>query len=269
MRIHLRIFLLLSILAAILPVSSWADPLIARQGVDHLLKLEFDKAETKFAQLRKQNPDYALLGFLQASVYWVKAEASQGGERKAAWSQAEKRLEQAIDGQTKLIVLTHEHIDHIGAVEEVREATKAPVAMHSSAYEYTAYQSQAAMMWLGRSMPRMNEPEMWLEEGQEISVGSLKFQVIFCPGHSPGHICLYGEGVLFSGDVLFQLSIGRFDLPGGDGHQLFRSIRDKLFALPGETLVLPGHGPTTTIGQEKEQNPFIKDPRMYMGIDPE
>ncbi len=97
MRIHLRIFLLLSILAAILPVSSWADPLIARQGVDHLLKLEFDKAETKFAQLRKQNPDYALLGFLQASVYWVKAEASQGGERKAAWSQAEKRLEQAID----------------------------------------------------------------------------------------------------------------------------------------------------------------------------
>jgi len=169
----------------------------------------------------------------------------------------------------KLIVLTHEHIDHIGAVEEVRQATKAPVAMHPIAYEYTAYQSEAAMMWLGRSMPRMNEPEMWLEEGQEISVGTLKFQVLFCPGHSPGHICLYGEGVLFSGDVLFQLSIGRFDLPGGDGHQLFRSIRDKLFILPDDTLVLPGHGPTTTIGQEKEQNPFIKHPRMYMGIDPD
>jgi hydroxyacylglutathione hydrolase len=169
----------------------------------------------------------------------------------------------------KLIVLTHEHIDHIGAVDEVRQATNAPVAMHPSAYEYTAYQSQAAMMWLGRSMPRMSEPEMWLEEGQEISVGTLKFQVLFCPGHSPGHICLYGEGVLFSGDVLFQLSIGRFDLPGGDGLKLFRSIRDKLFTLPDETLVLPGHGPTTTIGQEKEQNPFIKNPRMYMGIDPE
>jgi len=169
----------------------------------------------------------------------------------------------------KLIVLTHEHIDHIGAVDAVRQATNAPVAMHPSAYEYTAYQSQAAMMWLGRSMPRMNEPEMWLEEGQEISVGTLKFQVLFCPGHSPGHICLHGEGVLFSGDVLFQLSIGRFDLPGGDGHQLFRSIRDKLFILPDDTVVLPGHGPTTTIGQEKEQNPFIKDPRMYMGIDPD
>ena len=169
----------------------------------------------------------------------------------------------------KLIVLTHEHIDHIGAVDEVRQATNAPVAMHPSAYEYTAYQSQAAMMWLGRSMPRMSEPEMWLEEGQEISVGTLKFQVLFCPGHSPGHICLYGEGVLFSGDVLFQLSIGRFDLPGGDGQQLFRSIRDKLFTLPDDTLVLPGHGPTTTIGQEKEQNPFIKHPQMYMGIDPD
>jgi glyoxylase-like metal-dependent hydrolase (beta-lactamase superfamily II) len=169
----------------------------------------------------------------------------------------------------KLIVLTHEHIDHISAVEAVRQATKAPVAMHPVAYEYTAYQSKMAMLWLGRPLPRMNEPEMWLEEGQEIGVGSLKFQVLFCPGHSAGHVCLYGEGVLFSGDVLFQLSIGRFDLPGGDGLQLFRSIRDKLFTLPDETLVLPGHGPTTTIGQEKEHNPFLKHPQVYMGIDPD
>jgi hydroxyacylglutathione hydrolase len=178
----------------------------------------------------------------------------------------------ALEGKgltAKLIVLTHEHIDHIGAVKAVRQATKAPVAMHPIAYEYTAYQSEAAMMWLGRSLPRMNEPEIWLEEGQEISVGRLTFQVLFCPGHSPGHICLYGEGVVFSGDVLFQLSIGRFDLPGGDGQELFRSIRDKLFTLPDETLVLPGHGPTTTIGQEKEHNPFLKHPQVYMGIDPD
>ena len=167
----------------------------------------------------------------------------------------------------KLIVLTHEHVDHISAVEPVREATKAQVAMHRLAYEYTAYQSQAAMMFLGRHLPRMKEPEVWLEEGQEISVGKLKFQVLFCPGHSAGHICLCGEGVVFSGDVLFQLSIGRFDLPGGDGLQLLKSIRDKLFTLPDDTLVLPGHGPTTTIGQEKEQNPFLKYPRVYMGVD--
>ena len=210
-------------------------------------------------------------GFLQGNCFIVGCDVSKEAMIVDPGDDAAKILAALEEkGLTaKLIVLTHEHIDHIGAVEAVRETTKAPVAMHPVAYEYTAHQSEAAMMWLGRPSPRMNEPEIWLEEGQEIGVGKLKFQVLFCPGHSPGHICLHGEGVLFSGDVLFQLSIGRFDLPGGDGLELFKSIRDKLFALPDETVVLPGHGPTTTIGQEKEQNPFIKHPRMYMGIDPE
>ena len=171
------------------------------------------------------------------------------------------------DLTAKLIVVTHEHIDHIGAVEAVREATKAPVAMHAIAYDGTAGQSQTALMLTGRPQPRMGPPEVLLDEGQDVQVGKLKFQVLFCPGHTPGHICLYGEGVLFSGDVLFQLSIGRFDLPGGDGPQLLRSIRDKLWPLPDDTLVLPGHGPTTTIGQEKQFNPFLKYPRVYMGFD--
>ena len=171
------------------------------------------------------------------------------------------------DLTAKLIVLTHEHIDHIGAVDAVREATQAPVAMHAVAYERTGEQSQTAMMWLGRPLPRMSPPEVFLDEGHDVQVGGLKFQVLFCPGHTPGHICLYGEGVLFSGDVLFQLSIGRFDLPGGDGRELLRSIRDKLWPLPDDTLVLPGHGPATTIGQEKQFNPFLKYPRVYMGID--
>ncbi|MDP2948768.1 MAG: MBL fold metallo-hydrolase [Chloroflexota bacterium] len=169
----------------------------------------------------------------------------------------------------KLIVVTHEHIDHIGAVEAVRQATKAPLAMHPIAYAATAGQSQAAMMFLGRPAPPLNEPEIWLDEGQQIEVGKLRFQVLFCPGHTPGHICLYGEGVVFSGDVLFQLSIGRFDLPGGDGRALLKSIQEKLFSLPDETLVLPGHGPTTTVGREKQSNPFLKYPHVYMGIDPE
>ena len=171
------------------------------------------------------------------------------------------------DLTAKLIVVTHEHIDHIGAVEAVREATKAPVAMHAIAYDGTAGQSQTALMLTGRPLPRMGPPEVFLVEGQDVQVGKLKFQVLFCPGHTPGHICLYGEGVLFSGDVLFQLSIGRFDLPGGDGPELLRSIRDKLWPLPDDTLVLPGHGPATSIGQEKEHNPFIKYPRVYMGFD--
>ena len=173
------------------------------------------------------------------------------------------------DLTAKLIVVTHEHIDHIGAVEAVREATKAPVAMHAIAYDGTAAQSQTALMLTGQPQPRMGPPEVFLDEGQDVQVGKLKFQVLFCPGHTPGHICLYGEGVLFSGDVLFQLSIGRFDLPGGDGPQLLRSIRDKLWPLPDDTIVLPGHGPATTIGQEKQFNPFIKYPRVYMGFDVE
>jgi glyoxylase-like metal-dependent hydrolase (beta-lactamase superfamily II) len=173
------------------------------------------------------------------------------------------------DLTAKLIVVTHEHIDHIGAVEAVREATKAPVAMHAIAYDGTAGQSQTALMLTGRPSPRISPPEVFLDEGQDVQVGRLKFQVLFCPGHTPGHICLYGEGVLFSGDVLFQLSIGRFDLPGGDGPQLLRSIRDKLWLLPDDTIVLPGHGPATTIGQEKQHNPFIKYPRVYMGFDVE
>jgi glyoxylase-like metal-dependent hydrolase (beta-lactamase superfamily II) len=171
------------------------------------------------------------------------------------------------DLTAKLIVVTHEHIDHIGAVEAVREATKAPVAMHALAYQGTAAQSQAALMLTGQPQPRMGPPEVLLDEGQDVQVGKLKFQVLFCPGHTPGHICLYGEGVLFSGDVLFQLSIGRFDLPGGDGPLLLRSIREKLWPLAEDTIVLPGHGPATTIGQEKQHNPFIKYPRVYMGFD--
>jgi glyoxylase-like metal-dependent hydrolase (beta-lactamase superfamily II) len=171
------------------------------------------------------------------------------------------------DLTAKLIVVTHEHIDHIGAVEAVREATKAPVAMHALAYQGTAVQSQAALMLTGQPQLRMGPPEVLLDEGQDVQVGKLRFQVLFCPGHTPGHICLYGEGVLFSGDVLFQLSIGRFDLPGGDGPLLLRSIREKLWPLAEDTIVLPGHGPATTIGQEKQHNPFIKYPRVYMGFD--
>ena len=121
------------------------------------------------------------------------------------------------DLTAKLIVLTHEHIDHIGAVEAVREATGAGGHARDRLRDTPPTRASMAMMWLGRPLPRMNPPEVFLEEGQEVQVGKLKFQVLFCPGHTPGHICLYGEGVVFTGDVLFQLSIGRFDLPGGDG----------------------------------------------------
>jgi len=169
----------------------------------------------------------------------------------------------------KLIACTHAHIDHIGAVQPLREVTQAPLAMHRDAYATSGGQSRFAAAMMGRMPQPVTEPEQFIDEDDELAVGDLLFQVLYCPGHAPGHLCFHGEGVVFTGDVLFQSSIGRFDLPGGDGRLLLRNIRDKLLVLPDETLVLPGHGPTTTIGQEKQQNPFILYPRSVMGIDPD
>ena len=170
---------------------------------------------------------------------------------------------------TKLIVCTHAHIDHIGAVQTLRDATQAPLAMHRDAFSTSGGQSRFAAAMTGRTPQPLAEPEQLIDEGDELTVGDLRFQVLYCPGHAPGHLCFHGEGVVFTGDVLFQSSIGRFDLPGGDGRLLLHSIREKLLVLPDETLVLPGHGPTSTIGQEKQHNPFILHPRTIMGIDPD
>ncbi len=169
----------------------------------------------------------------------------------------------------KLIACTHAHIDHVGAVQPLRQATEAPLAIHREAFATIGGQSRFAAAMTGRMPEPVAEPEQFIDEGDELAVGDLRFQVLYCPGHAHGHLCFQGEGVVFTGDVLFQSSIGRFDLPGGDGRILLRSIRDKLLVLPDETVVLPGHGPTTTIGEEKQQNPFILYPRTIMGIDPD
>jgi hydroxyacylglutathione hydrolase len=177
-----------------------------------------------------------------------------------------KRLELEIE----TIVCTHTHIDHVAALGAVQEETGASIAMHREAFQ--SYHGQSALTRLllgGRGGGPMPEPDTFLEDGDKLSIGELQFETLFCPGHADGHICLYGEGVVFTGDALFQGGIGRFDLPGGDGKLLLQSIRDKLLTLPDETVVLAGHGPTSTIGQEKKHNPFLLYPRTYMGIDPD
>ena len=142
----------------------------------------------------------------------------------------------------KLIAITHGHTDHTGALEQLKRATGAPVAVHIADAD---------------SLPGMGPNDRFLKGGENLTVGDLRFSVIHTPGHSPGGICFYGQDTLFCGDTLFNFSIGRTDL-GGDYNQLMNSIFNKLMVLPDNTVVCPGHGPETTIGAERQLNPFLR-----------
>ncbi|MFN2316188.1 MAG: MBL fold metallo-hydrolase [Gemmatimonadales bacterium] len=155
------------------------------------------------------------------------------------------------------IWLTHAHIDHILGVAAVHAATGAPIHLHAgdrSLYEGLPQQAQ----WFGMSAAAPPPVDHWLSEAQVLGVGQFRFTVRPAPGHSPGHVAFVGHGLIVGGDVLFAGSIGRTDLPGGDMAELEASIRREFYSLPDETRVLTGHGPETTIGQERRSNPFVK-----------
>lgn len=159
--------------------------------------------------------------------------------------------------KVKFIVCTHAHFDHVGAIPEVKAATGAPVAVHEAEIEiYHGVRDQAAL-W-GYSVDPLPPPDLLLKNADVINLGDLRLEVIHTPGHSPGGICLYGGGVAFTGDTLFAGSIGRTDFYGGDYGLIMRSLR-RLAALPEETIVVPGHGPSSTIGEEVKSNPFYQE----------
>ncbi len=162
--------------------------------------------------------------------------------------------------EVKAIVITHAHIDHIGGAQKLKEATGAPVYMNQNDIELQAMLPVQAA-WLGVSEPEHVDIDAAAKDGDVLSLGAADFHVFHTPGHTQGSISLYApaENKLIAGDTLFRGSIGRTDLPGGDGRQILRSIHDKLMTLPEETIVIPGHGDNTTVAREKRLNPFLQE----------
>ncbi|MBI2850656.1 MAG: MBL fold metallo-hydrolase [Chloroflexi bacterium] len=199
------------------------------------------------------------LGAYVANCYVVWDEANQEAmiiDPGAGASEILKWLaEQGL--KVKLIVLTHRHPDHIGAVKELKDATGAELAIHADDAPRPRGDRPPSLSpsFGGQPLPT---PDRLLKDDDTIKVGSVRLKVIHTPGHTQGGICLLLDGILLSGDTLFNGSVGRSDMPGGNGQQLIDAIMTKLMTLPDDTLVLPGHGPETTIGAERENNPFLR-----------
>jgi hydroxyacylglutathione hydrolase len=158
----------------------------------------------------------------------------------------------------KSIIITHAHIDHIAGAQRLKKLTGAPILYNENDLPLVRMMDTQAG-WLGIPTPEVAPPDAPLTDGQKITAGRLDGIVLHTPGHTQGSLCLYlpDQSLLIAGDTLFAGSVGRTDLPGGEGPQLIRSIHTQLLTLPDEVRVIPGHGPATTIGEERETNPFL------------
>jgi glyoxylase-like metal-dependent hydrolase (beta-lactamase superfamily II) len=157
------------------------------------------------------------------------------------------------------IIVTHGHIDHIGGAVQLKKLTGAPILLNENDLPLLKTMGQQAL-WLGQAMPEIAPPDQYLADGLTVGLERYPALVIHTPGHTQGSVCLYFAPLklLVAGDTLFEGSIGRTDLPGGNFDQIIESIHSRLLPLPDETRVLTGHGPETTIGAERHSNPFLR-----------
>jgi glyoxylase-like metal-dependent hydrolase (beta-lactamase superfamily II) len=158
----------------------------------------------------------------------------------------------------KQILITHAHIDHIAGAARLKQLTGAPILYNPRDLPLVKMMDVQAG-WLDMPTPEVHSPDDTLEDGRLITITGLTGNILHTPGHTQGSVCLHlpDQNLLLAGDTLFAGSVGRTDLPGGDGPTLIRSIHEKLLPLPDATIVIPGHGPKTTIGEERETNPFL------------
>jgi glyoxylase-like metal-dependent hydrolase (beta-lactamase superfamily II) len=200
-----------------------------------------------------------VVGPFASNCYIVGSQSNKEGMIIDPGDEAKQILKRVKDLELdiKFIVLTHGHIDHTGALKEVKEATGAEVVIHGD--DAKSLKNQLVAIAFGLSYPTPPRPDRLLKDGDSLDVGGMHFEVLHTPGHTSGGICLLGQGVVFSGDTLFNYGVGRADLPGGNYSQLMNSIQTKLMTLPDNTIVYPGHGTATTIGAERTGNPFLRD----------
>jgi hydroxyacylglutathione hydrolase len=201
------------------------------------------------------------LGPLRTNCYVVRAErgAPEAAVVDPGGDAAALRLELAGSGaRCTAILITHGHFDHVGGVADLAEGTGAPVYMPEGERDRLERYPEFAPA----GMPgRAYTPDTLLHGGETIEVAGLSFECVAIPGHSPAHVGFYADGCLFGGDLLFAGSVGRYDLPGADWDTLLDSVRTLLERYPPETVVYPGHGPQTTLGDERERNPFLAELR--------